>query len=149
MIGKPRDDAGTGGTPIFGHVSDAGIQAVIASYEALNRGDIDATVSVLAPDAEWHESDALPDAGVFRGREAVRSFLERFLESWQELHQEIEEVVAEGDRVALMIHLTARGRGSGAEVDARYAHVWTLNDKEGVRVDAYDDRAAALRAIKP
>lgn len=128
---------------------EEGIQAVLASYEALNRGDIDGTVAALGPDAEWHESPALPDAGVFRGREAVREFLERFLESWQEFHQEIEEVVVEGERAALMIHLNARGRGSAAPVDARYAHVWTLSDGEAVRVDAYDDRAAALRAIRP
>jgi uncharacterized protein len=128
---------------------DEDLQAVLASYEALNRGDIDGTVAALASDAEWHESPALPDAGVFRGRDAVRAFLEQFLESWQDLHQEIEDVVVEGDRAALMIHLEARGRGSGVEVDARYAHVWTVRDGAGVRVDAYDDREAALRAIKP
>jgi ketosteroid isomerase-like protein len=135
--------------PIVAAVRDDELEAVLASYEALNRGDIDGTVAVLAPDAEWHESAALPDAGVFRGREAVRSFLVQFLESWQELHQEVEEVVVEGDRAALMIHLRARGRGSGAEVDARYAHVWTVRDATGVRVDAYEDRDAALRAIRP
>jgi uncharacterized protein len=125
------------------------VETVRGSYEALNRGDIDATMEVLAPDAEWHESTALPGAGTFRGREAVRRFLEEFLESWEELHQEVEEVVVEGDRAALMIHLTARGRESGAEVDARYAHVWTVRDGTGVRVDAYYDRAAALRSIRP
>jgi uncharacterized protein len=124
------------------------LEAVRASYAALNTGDIEATLAVLAPDAEWHESSALPDAGTFRGREAVREFLEEFLQSWESFHQEVEEVVVEGDRAALMIHLTARGRGSGAEVDARYAHVWTLRDGLGVRVDAYYDRDAALEAIK-
>jgi ketosteroid isomerase-like protein len=128
---------------------DDEVQAVRASYEALNRGDLEAAVEVLAPTAEWHESPALPDTGVFKGRGAVRRFLEDFLESWQEFHQELEEVVVEGDRAALMIHLTARGRGSGAQVDARYAHVWTVRDGRAVRVDAYDDREAALRAIRP
>ncbi|HSJ18605.1 MAG TPA: nuclear transport factor 2 family protein, partial [Solirubrobacterales bacterium] len=90
-----------------------------------------------------------PDADVYRGRDALRAFLEEFLESWDRFHQEVEEVVVVGDRAALMIHLTARGRGSGAEVNARYAHVWTLRDGLGVRVDAYYDRDAALRAIKP
>src|SRR4029450_1934334 len=42
---------------------DEDLQAVLASYETLNRGDIDATVAALAPDVEWHESPALPDAG--------------------------------------------------------------------------------------
>jgi ketosteroid isomerase-like protein len=48
-----------------------------------------------------------------------------------------------------LINLTARGRGSGAEVDARYAHVWTIREAKGVRVDAYDDPEDAVRAIRP
>lgn len=128
---------------------ESDVQAVRASYEALNSGDIEATLAVTAPDVEWHESSALPDADVYRGRKALRAFLEEFLQSWERFHQEVEDVVVEGDRAALMIHLTARGRGSGAEVDARYAHVWTLRDGLGVRVDAYYDREAALRAISP
>ena len=128
---------------------DSEVQAVRDSYGALNSGDIEATLAVTAPDVEWHESSALPDAGVYRGRDALRAFLEDFLESWERFHQVVEEVVVEGDRVALMIHLAARGRGSGADVDARYAHVWTLRDGRAVRVDAYYDRDAALRAIRP
>ena len=128
---------------------DQDVQAVRDSYAALNSGDIEATLAVTASDVEWRESSALPDADVYRGRDALRAFLEEFLESWDRFHQEVEEVVVVGDRAALMIHLTARGRGSGAEVDARYAHVWTLRDGLGVRVDAYYDRDAALRAIKP
>ena len=126
---------------------DEDLEGLRASYEALNRGDIEGTVEALAPNAEWHESSELPDSGVFRGRDAVRSFLEDFLEQWSEFRQEIEEVLVEGDRAALFIHLTARGRESGARVDARYAHLWTVRDSKGVRVDAYYDRDAALRAL--
>jgi len=128
-------------------VRDEDLEGLRASYEALNRGDIEGTVEALAPNAEWHESSELPDSGVFRGRDAVRSFLEDFLEQWSEFRQEIEEVLVEGDRAALFIHLTARGRESGARVDARYAHLWTVRDSKGVRVDAYYDRDAALRAL--
>ena len=133
--------------PTLAGVRGDELEAVRSSYEALNRGDIEGTMAMLAPDVEWHESAALPDTGTFTGREAVRGFLEDFLEQWQEFHQEVEEVVTEGDRAALMIHLTARGRGSGAEVDARYAHLWTLREGVGVRVEAYYDRDAALRAL--
>ena len=51
--------------------------AVVASYEALNERDIDAAMEALAEDAEWHESEVLPDTGVYRGREAIRAFLHR------------------------------------------------------------------------
>lgn len=126
-----------------------GKDAVIASYEALNRRDIDAALDALAEDAEWHESDVLPDTGVYRGREAIRAFLTDFLGSWERFHQTVEEVRQEGDRVLVMIHLEATGRGSTADVDARYAHLWTVSGTRGVRVDAFYDRAEALAALNP
>jgi uncharacterized protein len=126
--------------------SDA--ERVRASYDALNRGDVPRALEVLAPRAEWHESEALPDTGTYIGREAIGEFLDRFLESWERFQQEVEDVVEEGDRVVVLIHLSARGKGSGAEVDARYAHLWTLRDGLGVRVDAYYDRNEALSALR-
>ena len=70
--------------------------AVVASYEALNRHDIDAAMEALAEDAEWHESEVLPDTGVYRGRDAIRAFLTDFLDSWERFHQTVEEVRQEG-----------------------------------------------------
>jgi uncharacterized protein len=125
----------------------AELQALRDSYEALNRGDIEACLRVLAPDAVWSESPELPGTNEVRGREAIHEFLVEFLGSWTEFRQEIEEVHVEGDRVALLIHLTAVGRASGAEVNTRYAHVWTVRDGLGVFVDAYRDQADALRAL--
>jgi uncharacterized protein len=123
------------------------VQALRDSYEALNEGDIDACIRVLAPDAVWSESPELPGTNNVRGREAIREFLVEFLDHWTEFRQEIEEVHVEDDRVALLIHQTAVGRASGVEVNARYAHVWTVRDGVGVFVDAYRDQADALRAL--
>ena len=119
------------------------------SYEDLNGGDIEAALSVLAPDAMWRESAELPGGEKIRGRAAVHRFLCGFLETWSEFRQEVEDVTITGDRVALVIHLTAVGRGSGVEVDARYAHVWTLGD-DGLAtcVDAYRDPETALGSLE-
>jgi ketosteroid isomerase-like protein len=48
----------------------------------------------------------------------------------------------------LIIHMTAVGRASGLELDTRYAHVWTMRDGLGVRVDAYRDPDAARSALE-
>ena len=124
-------------------------QTVAASYEALNERDIDGAMGALAEDAEWHESEVLPDTGVYRGRDAIRSFLTEFLASWERFHQTVEDVREEGERVLVMIHLQATGRGSAADVDARYAHLWTVSGGKGIRVDAYYDRDEALAAFTP
>ncbi len=124
-------------------------ELVLASYEALNRGEVEGAIDALAEDAEWHESEVLPDTGVYRGRAAIREFLTDFLASWERFHQIVEEARHEGDRVAVVIHLQARGRGSTAEVDARYAHVWTIADGRGIRVDAFYEPAEALATLEP
>jgi ketosteroid isomerase-like protein len=117
------------------------------AYEALNRGDADAALAVLHPDAEWHESAELPDTGVYRGRESIRAFLAEYLESWERFHQEVEEVVDAGSRIGLILRLRARGRRSGVDVDARYAHVWTMEDGRGVKVEGYADPEAGRAAL--
>jgi ketosteroid isomerase-like protein len=130
-------------------VASKDAETVIASYEAVNRRDIAAAMEALHEDAEWHESGVLPEPDVQTGRDAIGRFLEDFLEQWESFHQEIVETVLEGERVAVFIHLTAVGRGSSAEVDARYAHVWQMRDGLAARVDAYYDRDEALAAIAP
>jgi ketosteroid isomerase-like protein len=122
---------------------------IVASYEALNQREIDAAMDALADEAEWHESEVLPDTGVYRGKDAIRAFLTQFLASWDRFHQTVEEAREEGDRVLVLIHLEATGRGSAADVDARYAHLWTVSDGRGIRVDAFYDRDEALAALKP
>ena len=123
--------------------------AVVASYEALNEGDIDSAMEALAENAEWHESDVLPDTGVYRGRDEIRAFLTQFLASWERFHQTVEDVREKDDRLLVLIHLEATGRGSAADVDARYAHLWTVSDGKGIRVDAYYDRDDAVAALNP
>jgi ketosteroid isomerase-like protein len=123
------------------------VQTLKNAYDALNRGEIARALDVLDPDAEWSEHSDLPDAATYRGRDSIQSFLERYLESWEDFRQDTEDVIDSGDRVAVLLHLFARGRGSGIEVEARYAHVWTMRDGKGVRVDAYADPDEALRSI--
>jgi ketosteroid isomerase-like protein len=127
--------------------TSADVQRVESSYEALNRGDIDGTVAVLHDDAKWVEHSDLPEAGTYEGVATIRSFLEHYMESWEDFNQEIEDKIVRGPCVLLFIHLSARGTGSGIEVDSRYAHLWQLSEGGGARVDAYYDRDQALAAL--
>jgi uncharacterized protein len=125
----------------------ADVERVESSYAALNRRDIDGTVSVLHDDAKWVEHSDLPEAGTYEGVPTIRSFLEGFLESWDDFRQEIEDRMVRGRHVLLFIQLEAEGKGSGIEVKSRYAHLWRLRDGKGARVDAYYDRDEALAAL--
>ena len=134
--------------PAASPATPADVARVRSSYDALNRRDIDGTVAALHGDATWAEHSELPEAGSYQGVDAIRAFLEQFLESWERFHQEIEEEIVRGHCALLFIHLEASGKGSGIEVDSRYAHLWQLRDGRGTRVDAYYDREQALAALR-
>ena len=124
------------------------VDTLRAAYEALNDGDISAAIDVLDLQAEWHEHSELPEASSYHGRDTIRAFLEDFLDSWRDFRQEPEDFVASGERVAIVLRIQARGKGSGVEVAARYAHLWTMRDGKGIRVDAFHDADAALEALR-
>jgi uncharacterized protein len=123
------------------------VEILREAYEALNRGDIPGTVEVLDDDAEWHEHSELPEADAYRGRATIKSFLESFLESWDEFRQDVEDIIAEDGKVLILLHMVGQGEGSGIRVETRYAHLWTMRDGRGERVDTYTNRDEALAAL--
>jgi ketosteroid isomerase-like protein len=123
-------------------------EIVTGAYEALNRGDVEAALEPLADDAQWMEHSDLPEAGCYSGRSSIRTLLEGFLESWDDLHQEVEAARTRQDRVLVQLRMRGTGRGSGAAVETRYAHLWTLHGDKAVRVDAYYDSRAAEAALE-
>lgn len=123
------------------------LDTIRASYAAVNRGDVQGALEALHREAVWRESRELPGRDEFEGRAAIEEFLNGFLEQWEVFHQQVESMVGKGDRVLVTIHLTAIGRESGAEVSARYAHVWTMRDGRGVAVDGFYDPEKALREL--
>ena len=104
------------------------VRTLRRAYESLNHGDIDGALAVLDEDAEWCEHSDLPEAGLYRGREAIRTFLESFLESWDDFQQETEDLIAGSQCVLILLRSRSRGKGSGIPVEARYAHLWTMRD---------------------
>ena len=127
---------------------EADLETIRGSYAALNRGEIDSALDALHRDAVWRESPEVPGGEVFEGRAAIEQFLRGYLEQWDVFHQEVESTLRRGDRVLVIIHLTAIGRERGAEVNVRYAHLWTLRDGRGGEVDAYYDPDKALRELE-
>jgi ketosteroid isomerase-like protein len=130
-------------------LSAENLEAVRVGYEAFNRGDIDQMVERMQPEIEWHEAPEVPGAKVYRGKEEVRAYLESFGRVWDDIRFDPEgEFQAAGDKVLAFVHLSGKGKGSGASVDAHLAHIFTLRDGKGVRCDIYFDREQAVAALK-
>ena len=113
-------------------------------YEALNRGDVSVVLELLGSDIEWHEPAPSPHAGIHRGRDGFEQFFRGWIESFEGFRVEPEDVVERGDRLIAVVRQSGRGRASGVEVEARLAHVWTVEDGKAVRWEAVPDADEAL-----
>lgn len=100
--------------------------------------------TVLHPDIEWFPIDE--NYGRLHGIEAALGNRTEWLAAWGDHRMEAEQVVAEGDSVVLDIHITARGRTSGAEADLRFFAHMKLRDGKVVYIRDYENRAEAVAA---
>ena len=110
--------------------------------------DPDVIYEALDPDVERDTTASdLPEAGVYRGHEGVKDYRRRFWGAWETPRNEPEEFIDAGDNVAVVTRMGGRGKGSGVEVDACFAVVWTFSEGKATRVALHRDRATALEAV--
>jgi ketosteroid isomerase-like protein len=129
-------------------MSEQNVATVRAIWDAVNRGDLDEAFA-YAPDdfvADWSASEA-PESGVYRGRETVRRFFEKTLDAWSEIDYFETEIIDVGEQVLRVGGTRARGKGSGAEVTAQGAQVWTFRGGTPVSVRLYQTREEGLEAV--
>jgi ketosteroid isomerase-like protein len=119
--------------------------AVLRRWIWAFENDTDAFRDTLHPEIEWFPIDE--NRGRLYGIGAAMRNRNEWFETWDEHRLEADEVAAEGDSVVVCVHITARGKISGAEVDVRfYAHA-KLRDDKVVYIYDHEDRAAALEAV--
>ena len=69
-----------------------------------------------------------------------------WLASWEEWREEIDEMRDLGSRVLVLSVQRGRGKGSGVEVEARYAVLYDLQGHEIISMRLYWTAAEALEA---
>jgi ketosteroid isomerase-like protein len=119
---------------------DSYVDQLRRGYEALNRGDVSVVLELLDHDIEWHKPAPSPDAGSHRGRDSFERFFRGWIESFDGFRVEPEAVVERGARLIAVV----RQSGRGVEVEARLAHVWTVEDGKAIRWEAVPDPDEAL-----
>ncbi len=123
--------------------------AVRKILELLSEGKVDEIVAGLPDDAEWDATGSAALRGLFRGPDEIRAGFVSWMDIWESWAWEPEEVV-ELDAATVLITTVTRGtgRGSGVEVTARGAHIWTFRDGQPVKVSIHQDRDEALRSYR-
>jgi ketosteroid isomerase-like protein len=99
------------------------IAALRRLHDASNRGDYEAVVQLAHPDVELVRAGGQSSV---KGVAALREWLEP--DAFEEQRLEPLDFKVNGDKVLVREHSTARGAGSGIELDVEGWIVWTLDD---------------------
>jgi ketosteroid isomerase-like protein len=102
---------------------------------------------ILDPDVVWDVSDTVsPMAGIYRGRDQVRTFYNRWSSAFSDWNYEVERMIDGGEHIVVIVREHGRGRGSGVEVEMQRANVWTFENGKVVHFRSFSSPASALQA---
>jgi ketosteroid isomerase-like protein len=118
------------------------VQAALAHFVATGEPPWDA----LHEDIEVYDHDIM-DAGEYRGHEGFGRWLEDWAAAWSEYTMEPEDFVDAGERVVVFIVQKTTGHGSGIALERHDAMVFEVRDAKIVRLDYYNSREQALKAV--
>jgi ketosteroid isomerase-like protein len=127
-------------------VSAADIEIVQRGIEAYNRGDVEAVLSVTAPDVVLVPVRALLEGGEYKGHDGVRRFMQDMDEDWAEREVEVDEIRDLDGGILVLGHFRAVGK-SGVEIRQPLAWRSQLRDGMLVRLQAYSDVSVALNEL--
>ncbi len=103
-------------------------QAIIENaYAAFARGDIPTVLEVLDKDILWHVPGRGPLSRDYRGHAEVLGFFQHFMElSEGTFRIAVDDVLAKGDRVIVMV--TESAQRNGRAWSSPQIHAWTVRN---------------------
>jgi ketosteroid isomerase-like protein len=126
-------------------MSEENVEIVRRMYEAFHRGDAEGTLTYFHPEVVV-DASVRPDGGIGHGREELNAIVSRWIGAWDDWREEIEELRDLGSRVLVLSTQYGKGKGSGVDVEARYALLYEVQADKITRLTMYDDPAKALEA---
>ena len=104
---------------------DANLALVRRSYELWNRDGLEPLIEqIWPPDIVFHETVELPDAGVYRGVEAVAGRMRDLVEAAGHFQMSVRTLEGCGEYVLAVCELNARGAATGLRLTQRLCHVF-------------------------
>jgi steroid delta-isomerase-like uncharacterized protein len=138
---RPVDPAGNRPVDPAG---DRPVDVVTAYLAALSAGDAAAAASWVTDDFVNEHTAAMGTS--CRGRDAYRARLPGFLSTFAGLHYDVEDVVAQDDRVVVAYRMTATMRDDRGDHPIAVRGVFRFRVRDGLiahRVDYWDSQVVA------
>jgi ketosteroid isomerase-like protein len=120
-------------------------------FDCWNRDEFEPMEEMYAENAVFDVSAVFTDVAPMRGHEKMLRYWYELRETWGGLRLDPVEVLDAGDgRYVADLRLWGKGKRSGAEVEQRFAFLYTVRPEDGkvIHAQLLPDVAAAISAAK-
>jgi ketosteroid isomerase-like protein len=115
--------------------------------ETITSGDRSAALAICHPEIEFESMLGLTGRR-YIGHAGIEQYFDDVASAWEDWNVDVEQTVEGPDgRVAIVMTMRARGKGSGVPLAIRTAHIWSLRDGKLVRNELYREPEEALEAL--
>jgi ketosteroid isomerase-like protein len=133
-------------------MSEQNVDLVRRAYESFNRWGLDPSVNpevtnLLHPEVEFHTYANSPEAGIYRGRDAVIEYNQRLFAQFESVRIELEELLPADDRVVVISRQHAVGRTGHTPIVVQVVEAWTIRDGLLAERHTFSSLPEALEAV--
>lgn len=129
--------------------TDANLALVKSTYEGSSSAENAKNLQhALASDARWTEAAGFPYAGTYVGFSAIATKVFARLETeWDNYRVDIEDYVAQGDKVFAFGTYSGTYVKTGKYFSARVAHLWKIHSGKIVSFEQFVDSHTVVNAM--
>jgi uncharacterized protein (TIGR02246 family) len=120
-------------------MSNSNAQLVREMYKSFQRGDLEAVLNSMTQEVTWTVPGAAPFSGTRNGREQVRQFFREMSQAVQMEQFQVDEVLADADKVVALGRQQAIVRATGRHLDFSWVHIYTIRDRKVAAANMFND----------
>jgi len=126
------------------------LDTIRRGYELYGRGDIEGLLGLFDRDIEWISPgpSTLETSGRRRGHQQVRDFFNAVSKTLDMQKFEPVEFIAQGDRVVVLGHNTAKVKATGKVVSETWAHAFRLKNGRVISFVEYLDTSPVVAELR-
>jgi ketosteroid isomerase-like protein len=123
------------------------VEIVRRMYQARDGGNLDTVMACFHPDVVL-DARARPDTGIVQGRSELARTIGEWVDTFDEWREDIEEIRDLGSQVYVVATQRGRGKGSGIEIETRYALLYKVQGDQITQMTMFREPAEALAAAR-
>ena len=117
--------------------------------EGWREADFDVVFELVDPEIVWTAVEYAPDAGTYRGHDAVRAYMQDGLDAFDPGGWRIEESIGVGDRLVCVQCAGGTGKGSGVAGEFTYSCVYRFGEDDRIaEINEFATRDEAVAAAE-